>query len=257
MSYPYNDIFKLPERVLLNKRLPKTFFTKKFDLSTAEKRLLNQVITHMEWSASIKPDNANIPLVKTNEWVYEEVQVMKCTVENNQLDKQGVKCAELMQKHIPYPMVVIVEDEHEFVINACHKRVNLNDTSKRTIEDWFNTTPINKLYKNELSEKFFQALDFAALDKTNLQTSYTSYTNAIVQYQVAETTGTYQTKSQQKTDTDLEYLQAIDDLEKEIIGLRNQLKKEQQINAQVNLNIAIQGKRKEIKELKNKMVDDN
>jgi hypothetical protein len=251
VSYPYNKIFKLPERVLLHKRLPKNFFTKKFELSAAEKRLLNQVITQMEWMASIKPNNANIPMIKTNEWVYEEVQVMKCTVENNELEKQGIKCAELMQKYIPYPMVVIVEDEHEFIITACHKRVNQADTSKRTIENWFNTTPINKLYNNELSEKFFKALDFAAIDKTNLQTSYNSYTNAIVQYQVAETTGVYKTKNQQKTNTDLEYLHTIEDLEKEIIGLRNLLKKEQQINAQVNLNITIQEKKKEIERLKN------
>jgi len=251
VSYPYNDIFKLPERVLLHKRLPKTFFTKKFNLSAAEKRLLNQSITHMEWLASIKPDNANIPMLKNNEWVFEEVQVMKCRVEDNELQKLGVKCAELMQKYIPYPMVVIVEDEHEFVINACHKRINQADTSKRTIEDWYNTTPINKLYKNELSEKFFMALDFAAIDKTNLQTSYHSYTQAIVQYQVAEVAGVYQIKSQQKNEEDLQTLQTIDELEKEIIGLQNQIKREQQINAQVNLNITIQEKKKEIERLKN------
>jgi hypothetical protein len=46
-------------------------------------------------------------------------------------------------------------------------------------------------------------------------------------------------------------LHTIEDLEKEIIGLRNLLKKEQQINAQVNLNITIQEKKKEIERLKN------
>jgi hypothetical protein len=253
MSFSYNSIFNIPERSILDKKLTKAFFLKNFDLSVLEKKLLNNSIQSMDWLASIKPTIANIATVVNSNYAYEEIQIFVCTVADNQLNELADKCIILMQKYIPYQMIVIVEDETHFVINASDKRINLNDISKRTIESYSTTTALSKLYKNEITTSFFETLDFSKLDKTNMETTYKSYIQAIVQFQTASITGSFNKRSHSRTKEDMLLLASIETIEKEIVRLSNQIKKETQVNNRVSLNIEIQNQRKEIENIKNKL----
>jgi hypothetical protein len=250
MEFQYNNILKIPERNVLDKRLTKAFFLKNFDLSTSEKKLLNNSIQQMNWLASIKPVTANIPAVINDEYKYEEIQVMVCTITDNTLDALAEKCMQLFQKYIPYQMLVIMEDSNEFKINASDKRINKAETSKRTIERHFITDKLSKLYKNNLSDKFFRALDYSNLDKTNLKLLYKSYIQALVQFQAANITGSYQKRTNARTQKDMKHLERLEQIEREIVSLSSQIKKVTQLNEKVQLNIEIQKKRKEILELK-------
>lgn len=253
MSFLYNNILNIPERSILAKKLTKAFFLKNFDLSTSEKKLLNNSIQNMEWLASIKSTNANIPIVKNDNYVYEEIQIIICTITDNKLSELAEKCIVLLQKYIPYQMIVIVEDTTHFVINTCDKRINLNDSSKRTIENYSTTTILSKLYKNEIISSFYSALDFSVLDKTNMETTYKSYIQAIVQFQTASITGSFSRRSHSRTEEDMVLLANIETIEKEVLRLSNQIKKETQLNNRVSLNIEIQNQRKEIEKIKNKL----
>ena len=253
MSFLYNNIFYIPERSILDKKLTKAFFLKNFDLSATEKKLLNNSIQSMDWMASIKPTIANIPEVKNDTYAYEEIQIIVCTIADNKLNELADKCVVLLQKYIPYQMIVIVEDATHFVINACDKRINLNDSSKRTIENYNTTTILSKLYKNEIITSFFDALDFSVLDKTNMETTYKSYIQAIVQFQTASITGSFNKRSHSRTEDDMMLLANIETIEKEVVRLSNQIKKETQLNNRVSLNIEIQNKRKEIEKIINKL----
>ena len=253
MSFRYNDILQLPERCLLNRKLTKAFFLKNFNLSAAEKKLLNTSIQSMEWLANIKPSNANIQVLKNENYVYDELQVMVCRVANDQMETSAKRCIEMFQKYIPYQMLVIIEDEVSFIINTCDKRINQNDKSLRTIEGYFTTLPISKLYKNELSSSFYKALEFSKLDKTNLETTYKGFVKAVVQYQAASLTGIFQNRTQKRTEEDMAFLLDIEAVEKEIVSLKSQLNKESQLNNKVTLNVAIQKKREDIKNIKSKL----
>jgi hypothetical protein len=253
MSFSYNTIFNIPERSILDKKLTKAFFLKNFDLSVIEKKLLNNSILNMDWLASIKPTIANIPAVKNDNYVYEEIQIIVCTVVDNQLDELANKCIALLQKYIPYQMIVIVEEDNNFVINACDKRINLNDTSKRIIDNYNTTTALSKLYKNEITTSFFEVLDFSSLDKTDMETTYKSYIQAIVQFQTASITGAFNKRSHSRTEEDMILLATIETIEKEVVRLSNQIKKETQLNNRVSLNIEIQNQRKKIENIKNKL----
>lgn len=253
MSFSYNSIFNIPERSILDKKLTKAFFLKNFDLSVVEKKLLNNSIQSMDWLASIKPTIANIATVVNSNYAYEEIQIFVCTVGDNQLNELSDKCIVLMQKYIPYQMIVIVEDETHFVINATDKRINLSDISKRTIQSYSTTTSLSKLYKNEITTSFFEALDFSKLDKTNMETTYKSYIQAIVQFQTSSITGSFNKRSHSRTEEDMLLLASIETIEKEIVRLSNHIKKKTQLNNKVSLNIEIQKQRKEIENIKNKL----
>jgi hypothetical protein len=233
MSFLYNNIFNIPERSILDKKLTKAFFLKNFDLSATEKKLLNNSIQSMDWMASIKPTIANILAVKNDDYIYEEIQIIVCTITDNKLNELAEKCIVLLQKYIPYQMIVIVEDTTQFVINT--------------------TTILSKLYKNEIISSFYSALDFSALDKTNMETTYKSYIQAIVQFQTASITGSFIKQSHSRTEDDMMLLANIETIEKEVVRLSNQIKKETQLNNRVSLNIEIQNQRKEIEKIKNKL----
>jgi len=254
VDFPYNDILNIPLRSILDKRITKAFFLKNFKLTAAEKKLLSNSIDNMEWLASIKPTNANIPQLKNTDYIYEEVQIMLCTLRNGLLQANVDKAISLFQKNIPYHIVLIVEDDMEFVVNTCDKRINKADTSKRTIEHYYTTNAISKLYKNEISKAFFTALDFAILDKTNLETTYNSYTKTIIQYQTASITGTYTKRTKERSQEDMDNLATIEKLEAEISNLANRIRKENQLNTKVELNVVIQQKRMQIQEIKDELM---
>ena len=67
----------------------------------------------MDWLASIKPANSNIPEYKDENYVFEEVQFMLCTLNENTLSINSDKCISLFQKYIPYQIVLIVEDNSD------------------------------------------------------------------------------------------------------------------------------------------------
>lgn len=253
MSLSYVDILNLPERSLLQKKLTKAFFLKNFDLSATEKKVLNNSIVQMEWLASLKPTNCNVPSVINDVVTYEEVQIMICNVGYEKVDEVATNCFQLFQKHIPYNMLVIVENDTEFKLNVCEKRINQNDKTKRTIENQYTSGTISKLYKTEVGDAFLSALDFSKLDKTNLEMLYRGYCNAIVQFNSASVTGVFQARNSARTQDDLVMLNQMEDLERDISKLTNQLKAEKQQNQKVTLNIAIHQKRKQIEDIKIKL----
>lgn len=251
MSYKYNSIFQIPERNLRQQRLTKAFFLRNFDLSSAEKKTLNESIIRMEILAQILPDQSNIPSVVTKVKSYEQVLLIVCTVADNQLDSLAEKCMQLIQKYISHQLMVIVEDTNEFIINATEKRINQKDTSKLTVERFFTTDKLSKLYKNELSAPFYEALDYSKLDKTNLELFYKSYIQTIIQYQTATKIGSFKKRTTARTMEDMQNIETIEKLETDIQTLTSQIKKVSQLNEKVALNIRIQKKRQEIESIKN------
>ena len=86
-----------------------------------------------------------------------------------------------------------------------------------------------------------------------METTYKSYIQAIVQFQTASITGSFNKRSHSRTEDDMMLLANIETIEKEIVRLSNQIKKETQLNNRVSLNIEIQNQRKEIEKVKNKL----
>jgi hypothetical protein len=226
---------------------------KNFELSSTEKKVLNNTIQSMDWLASVKPSNSNIPEYKDENYVFEEVQFMLCTLNENTLSINSDKCISLFQKYIPYQIVLIVEDDNGFILNTCDKRINLNDKTKRTIEKQISTPVISKLYKNEITSDFFDSLDFVKQDKVSLQRLYKGYINSIIQLQSSIVIGSFSKRTNVRTEEDLKLLDSMNIIEKEVIRLTNQLKKETQMSSKVSLNMEIQKKRKEIEIIKNKL----
>ena len=247
-----NTILQLPERCLLNKKITKVFFKRNFELTSGEKTLLDDAtaVVQIEWLASISPASANINLYRDEYYLYEEVQVITVYSEATNFKDSYFKIFDLIQKYIPYPILLCVYSGNNFVLNTCDKKINQNDNTRRTIDKKYFTEIIKIDDESNEQKAFINSLGFATLDKTDLKTFYDSYTQRIVALQAAEISGSFMPRTQVRTQDDMENLEKIETLQKEINVLQNQAKKETQLNQRIEINTQLQLKRKQIEQLK-------
>jgi len=245
-----NSILQLPDRCIINKKITKAFFKRNFDLTSAEKILIydSRTISDISWIASVSPTTSNIVTYKDQQYLFEEIQIISVLI-NIEFERNYEKIAELIQKYIPYQILLIMYDSDRFVLNTCDKKVNQNDSSRRTIEKKYFSNAVIKDNASEIQKGFLDSLKFANLDKTNLQTYYNAYTQRIISLQISNINGTFQPRTHSRTQQDIYRLDKIEQLNSEINSLEIQAKKETQLNQRVQLNLTINQKRQEIRNL--------
>ena len=252
MNIVWHDILNLPEKCRIDKRLTKVFFERNFDLYIGEKKLLGNAIAGITIIGSVQPPTANVNIQVNEDRTFEEVLVIHIELNDVQLRKSGLQAAELIQKHLPYHILLIVEDAHEYLVNGVLKRVNKNDRKKRVLEQECTTKPLSRLYKNDASARLWEKLNFSSLRKDNLETLFKSYLEAITECRTIQVTGLLDVKN---TSVELNgtILGQIESLLSEIHILTARIKKQNQLNKKVESNIAIQEKRQQIEELKKQL----
>lgn len=252
-----NQILQLPERCLVSKKITKTFFKRNFDLTLSEKKILEDAsaIIKIDWLASLKPNQVNIEGYADSQIIFEEVQVISVLTNENDFEKNKHKIIDLVQKFIPYHILLCVYNANEFVLNTCNKRISLNDYNKRTIEKSFISESISIIEPTDKQQAFLTSLAFENLDKQNLKSLYDSYSQCIIALQTAKLTGEFINRPIEQSKQDVEILERITKLESEILLLQNQAKKETQLNTQVKINSEVQFRRKEIESLKHKLIN--
>jgi len=246
---------QLPSKCIVNKKITKVFFKRNFPLTLSEKNLLDDfsAIKSIDWIASINPTSSNIPTYMDDLRTFEEIQVIVLETGAGNLEKLQGRLTELVQKYIPYHIVLIIHDGENTVWNVCQKRINANEPEKRVIENRVISELIPLDLPNDKQKKFLQELSFFKLEKVNLKKLYEGYTQRIVALKTADILGVYQPRTSERTREDLILLEKIEQLEKEIILLGSQAKKEVQMNRRVEFTAQIHQLKKEIETIKRKI----
>jgi hypothetical protein len=253
MNNQITDILQLPEKCLVNKKITKAFFKRNFDMTSAERNLLDDAnaVISIDWIASISQANANVPAWQDAESTFEEIEVIAVTTNTENLNKQTTRIIDLIQKYIPYHILIVVTDGAKTVWNVTYKRINQNDTNKRTVDKKFTTELIDLGGDNTIEKAFLESLNFIKLASTDLKVLYDSYVQSLVGLNTAPIIGTFETRPTERTKEDVELLERISQLEKEITTLSNTAQKETQLNKRIELNTHLQYKRKQIEQIKN------
>ena len=252
------NILQLPESCIVNTKLTKAFFKRNFDLTLSERKLLDDfsIIVTLDLIASIKTTNSNISSYSDDLMKYVEVLVIAVQTSNDEFEKSKFKIAELIQKYIPYPILLCVYSDNQFILNTADKRINRNEANKRTVEKSYYSENIEVNLTNEKQIAFLNSLSFTGLEKQNLKTLYDNYTSRIIALQAAtEITGDFHIRKNEQSKQDVLLLEEIATLQSEIVSLQIQIKKETQLNIQIDINNLIQHKRKQITELQHKITN--
>ena len=253
MSCEIIHILQLPEKCLVNKKITKAFFKRNFDMTRTERNLLddaNSVIS-IDWIASISQSNANVSAWQDAESTFEEIEVIAVTTNTDNLNKQATPIIDLIQKYIPYHLLLVVTDGAKTVWNVTYKRINQNDNNKRTVDKKFTSELIDLNGDNAIHKAFIESLNFSKLVSTDLKVLYDSYIQCFVGLNTAPIIGAFETRPTERTKEDVELLVRINQLEKEITTLSNSAQKETQLNKRIELNTKLQHRRKQIEQLKN------
>lgn len=247
-----NQFLKIPHHCLLERKIPKVFFKRNFDLTRGEIALLegSNTIETIDWLASIAPANSNINSFRENDTLFEEIQILTVKCVNDDFNSATLKIADLIQKHIPYPIILCVYNEDLMVFNACDKKINLNDHSKRAVECSYFTKEIKANGLDDCDNSFLKSLNFGDLDKTNLKTLFESYVTRIISMAVSKESGRYVPRIHARALEEWAALKAIEQLRSEIRSIEVRARKETQIRLQIEMNTLVQKKRTEIENLK-------
>lgn len=240
----------LPTACWVNQKLPKTFFKRNFDLTLSERKLLDDfsIIQQMEIVASINVETANIPAYVDDVVTYEEVNIIAIQTTTEQFERQKHKIVELVQKCIPNPMLVMVYDNQQMILNVAEKRINNNDVTKRVIEKLYTTANLPLPISDFKNQAFIQSLTFEKANKLNLQNYYQHFIQCFIGLQTAQISGTFVARPYKRSKEDALLLEEIEAFKEAIFTLENQAKKETQVAEMVKLNTKIQEVRKEIEQ---------
>lgn len=247
-----NKYLRLPKSCYINSRIPKKAFidNPEFDLKKEEKDTLKEYVESIYLEYNLNQQRINISNYIDEYVKYEEIQIIRLKITEQTKAK---KICELIQKYIQYPMVIFIECNELIKINAAIKKINKIEREKLSIEEMIYTDWINL---NELTQKekgFLESLSIDKLKTNNLFTVYNDFINNINSFNISKYKDKFEVKSIEDTLNDVESLEKIKMIETKISTLRNNIKKESNIGAKVEMNVEIKKLQKKIEELKNRL----
>lgn len=253
----------LPDSTFLGTRITKKMIVENNELSTSDKKLVNDVIQSVEWLNTLKPETLNIPTYVTETVEYIEVAVLKVTLKADTSNRGKLKStAKFFHTLIPYPVILLIELGGEIAVSLADKRINQADSSKLVIDNFFNSPWFNvaSLLSNE--NDFLNDFSLKNVSSVNYYELYQDFISMLIALNTSDISGRYLTKSshqksvsinnlssslENQVDTSLftemsneeklNLLKQLALLESELSNIRNKLKKEVHMNEKMRLNV--------------------
>lgn len=225
----------VPESCYLGKRLFKKHFYENGQLNVRDKKTFKEDIDFIEWKYTLKPSTINIQNFEDDTHEYLEVALIQVRLSS---DTRHVRIAEVIQKAIPYPVVIVFSYGSSIALNVGMKRINRADSNKMVVESYHDTGWISLESPEDWQGRFLDDLQVKSLSFQNFFQFYQDIAERITAYNCAVHTGAYSlVSSGQEEGMDRgEALKELERLERELTELRNKLKKEKNLGDQVQLN---------------------
>ncbi len=253
----------LPDSTFLGTRITKKMIVENNELSTSDKKLVNDVIQSVEWLNTLKSETLNIPTYVTETVEYIEVAALKVTLKSDPSNRGKLKSiAKLFHTQIPYPVILLIKLGGEIAVSLADKRINQADSSKLVIDNFFNSPWFNVASLQSNENDFLNDFSLKNVSSVNYYELYQDFISMLITLNTSYISGRYLTKSshqkrvsinnlssslENQADTSLfiemtneektNLLKQLASLEGELSNIRNKLKKEMQMNEKMRLNV--------------------
>lgn len=214
-------IFVLPKSTEFNKRIPKQKFYDKLDISPALKKIFVEQVKVIYWKNKIAVSTTNLA-PGTN---VTELEVFQIHLNNPTLDESLLR---QIDREIPYHILFILEYDNKFQAYIGYKENSLSGTDAFKVTGYYHT---DWLTEEELPLK---------LDGLNIDSVYENFVRQISGDNL---------KPSNPTETLKESVQKYDQkqaLQKQILKLKSKIRKEKQLNKQMELNAEFKKLKKEL-----------
>ena len=223
---------EIPENCALNKRVFKKLFEENAKLDATDKKALKDDVQEIRWLYTLKPATINIPRYSDDVRDYPEIAILQVSLSSPARIK---RLSALMQKAIPYPLILLFTHENSLSISLADKRVNQADKSKLVVEATIETGLINLRHPTAVQRQFLDDLSLKKLSFINFYAMYQDIFQRVVALNCAYLNGRYELKRENQENR-VVILREIQTLEQAQAELLSKLKREKQMGRQVDLN---------------------
>lgn len=239
----------LPQAAYLGARIYKKQLLENADLTITDRKWVNEDIESLEWRYTLKPATINVAKYEDADREYLEIALLHIKIKSETHVK---RLGEVIQRSIPYPLVVVFEYDNKININLAHKRVNRADASKLKVEQFFDS---DWLFSNSETElEFFEQLNATSYSHQDLFAYYQDLVRRLVALQTAKFTGKFSLTADAEADKlRQENLQVLKQLELQLISFKAQVKNETQFNRKLEGNVQIKQIKQQIQHITTKL----
>ena len=215
----------LPKTTEFNKRIPKQKFYENINVTPALRRIFVEQIKVVYWRNKIAPSTINLEAGND----VTEIEVFEVKLNHAPLD---VSVLRQIDKEIPYHIIFLLEFEGKYQAWTAYKEKAGSGSSAFKVDTYYHT---DWLLEDVLVLK---------LDGLNMDSVYENYVRQIAgdALRVASS----ETESLKES---VERSKQIQLLQKQVVTLQKKIRKEKQLNRQIELNAELKCLRKEISEL--------
>lgn len=250
MTSIFLEKFEIPKACYLGKPIFKKLFLENGQLDVTDKKALRDDIEKIRWLYTLKPRTINIDIYQDNDREFLEIAVLEVDL----LSTARVKrIANFIHKTIPYPLVILFANGDEIVVSLAEKRINQSDKSKFVVEQVWLTDWINQEQPSQAQSDFMSSCSVKNLSFLNFYSFYEDLKSRVIALNASAITGLFQLGTRERTLTRLEDLKQIDALERKAAELRAALKKENQFNRKLELNVEIKNNEQAIARLQEQL----
>ena len=218
-------LFDYPTKARFGRKIPKS---KLYENASANTKLKDKFVNQIEkivWQYKLAPNTLNLDA--TNK--VPEIQVFDIFLKTKEVDQTLL---EVIDKAIPLPIIFQIHKGNKVKIKAAYKRPSESANNKWVIESYFESEWLDK---DVVKQPMPQALDLGKL--------YEQLLKSLMPVDVISS------KTTQTIDQQVDKINNINSLQKELDKLNSKYKKEKQHNRQFEINKQIKLKQKELNHL--------
>lgn len=213
----------LPKSTEFNRRIPKQKFYENLTVSPALKRIFVEQIRVIWWRNKIAPSTMNLAAGET----VTEIEVLEVCLSTPQLDEAVLR---QIDKEIPYHILFLLEYEGKYQAWTAYKEAAGSGTNAFRVDSYYHTDWMEEA-----------ALPLK-LDGLNTDRVYENFVRQIAGETLTSGAGETLKESVERD-------KRRQELQKQITALQVKVRREKQLNKQVQLNAELKRLKKELEEL--------
>ena len=215
---------ELPKSTEFNKKIPKQKFYENLEISPALKKIFIEQVDKIIWSNKIASSTTNLAggdLVK-------EIEVFEVSLKNPSLDGELLRH---IDRAVPYHIVFILEYQGRYKACISYKEITLSGNMAFKVNSYYYT---DWLDRQNLHLK---------LEGLNLDIAYENFVRQIAGETLQKIASDESLKDSVARSEQKELLQ------RQILALESKIRKEKQLNRQIEINLELKKLRKEFKNI--------
>ncbi|MEW4308041.1 DUF4391 domain-containing protein [Rossellomorea marisflavi] len=234
---------QIPQRTVLNRKIPKKAFFTQADLSTSEKEMFTSQIEGIYLLSVMNQQSTNIPIYQDDEFNYAEVVWIYVELRS---DKHINRIIGAVHKSIPNPVVLIMSSSDEqILLSTSHKKLNKNDKTKVVVDQPIHTNWFNPKKEDTAYIKLMDTLVVSNLSFKNFYSIYEDIHHWIRCEELIQLVGTMPTNIDNRKEA-ITILNNVQKYRKEVEQLQQNQKGQLDFGAKMDLYMKIRIKEQEV-----------